>query len=41
MYQIEFTPKAVQGALNLKKSEPQAYKKLEKLILELQEHPTT
>lgn len=27
MYQIEFTPKAVQGALNLKKSEPQAYEK--------------
>lgn len=41
MYQIEFTPKAAQGALKLKKSEPQAYKKLEKLILELQETPQT
>ncbi|MDL2255960.1 Txe/YoeB family addiction module toxin [Parabacteroides sp. OttesenSCG-928-K15] len=41
MYRIEFTPQAVKGILRLRKSEPQAYRKMEKLLLELQEHPTT
>lgn len=41
MYQIEFTPKAIEGALKLRKSEPQAFHKMEKLLLELQKHPTT
>ena len=41
MYRLEFTPLAVQGALRIRKSDPAAYKKLEKLLIELQEHPTT
>lgn len=39
MYQIEFTPHAAQGLLKLRKSEPQAYKKIDKLLTELREHP--
>jgi toxin YoeB len=41
MYRIEFTVEAAKEALRLKKSEPQAYRKLEKLLQELQEHPAT
>jgi len=39
MYRIEFSDQAIKDALKLKKSEQQAYKKLEKLLQELKEHP--
>ena len=41
MYRIEFLQEATKGALKLRKSEKQAYKKLEKLLQELEEHPDT
>ena len=41
MYKVEFSEEAVTGAALLKKSSVPAYKKLAKLIVELQEHPTT
>lgn len=41
IYDLDFTEQARKDILVLKKSEPQAYKKLEKLLAELQEHPTT
>lgn len=40
MYRIDFTPDAIKDIAKLKKSEPQAYKKLAKLLTELKEHPT-
>jgi len=40
MFRIEFTSEAAKDALRLKKMEQQAYRKLDKLIQELQEHPT-
>jgi toxin YoeB len=40
-YTLDFTEQARKDISVLKKSEPQAYKKLERLLLELQEHPTT
>lgn len=39
MYRVEFTPEALSDAAKLRKNEPQAFKKLSKLIRELQEHP--
>jgi toxin YoeB len=41
IYNLDFTEPARKDVSALKKSEPQAYKKLEKLLVELQEHPTT
>lgn len=41
MYQVVLTDKAKEGAKKLSKNEPQAYKKLLKLITELENHPTT
>lgn len=41
MYQIEFSVEAAKDLLKMKKSDPQAFKKLERLILELREHPYT
>ncbi|MBQ1696985.1 MAG: Txe/YoeB family addiction module toxin [Bacteroidales bacterium] len=41
MYSIDFTKKARQDAEKLSKDEPSAYKKLSRLIRELEEHPTT
>lgn len=41
MYQLEFSEEAARGAALLKKSDVYAFKKLAKLIVELQEHPTT
>jgi toxin YoeB len=41
MYRVDFSGKAIEGMDKLDRSEPQAYKKLEKLIQELKEHPTT
>ena len=40
MYKVEFSEEAVTGTALLKKSSAPAYKKLAKLIVELQEHPT-
>lgn len=40
-YSIEFSKVAIKGIAKLKKSEPQAFKKLVKLIEELKEHPKT
>lgn len=41
MYQVELSKEAVQHAKKLAQHEPQAYKKLVKLIQELEQHPTT
>ena len=41
MYKIEFTKEAIKDASRLRKSDMQSYKKLDKLINELKEHPTT
>jgi len=41
IYTLDFTDQARKDISVLKKSEPQAYKKLEKLLVELQEHPET
>ena len=40
MYKINYTPVSIKDILKLKKSEPQAYNKLSKLLKELEEHPT-
>ena len=40
MYQVVLTDKSKEGAKKLSKNEPQAYKKLLKLITELENHPT-
>ena len=41
MYIIDFASEAAKDVLRLRKSDAQAYKKLQKLIEELKEHPTT
>jgi len=41
MYRIDFSKEASMQALWLRKSAPQIYKKLEKLLSELREHPYT
>ncbi|MDR0505650.1 MAG: Txe/YoeB family addiction module toxin [Dysgonamonadaceae bacterium] len=41
MYKIDFLDIAKAHLAKLKKSEPDAYKKALKLLLELHEHPTT
>lgn len=40
MFRIDLTPDAIKDIARLKRSEPQAYKKLSKLLEELTEHPT-
>lgn len=39
IYELLFTKKAEEDIKKLKKSDPTAFKKLEKLLLELMEHP--
>lgn len=39
LYSVEFTEDALDDVAKLKRSEPQAYKKLIKLLDELQDHP--
>ena len=41
MYDIIYAPTVLQEIAKLKKSEPHSFKKLSKLIEELQEHPKT
>ena len=41
MYQLRFDDEATEGIARLKKSEPAAFKKLVKLLSELQEHLKT
>jgi len=41
MYKIDFTKTAREDVLRLEKSEPKSFKKVEKLLLELEEHPYT
>ena len=41
MYSLEFTDIAEKDIIALKRSDTQAYKKIEKLLIELMEHPTT
>ena len=41
MYKIFFSEKAKVGLIKLKKESPQLIKKLEKLLIEIEHHPTT
>ena len=41
MYDIVYSPKAVEDIKKLQRNEPAAYKKVSKLIEELKEHPKT
>ena len=41
MYKIIYSPQAVEDLMKLKRSEPAAYKKADKFIQELKEHPKT
>ena len=41
MYNLEYTDKAKQDMQWLKRNEAKAYQKLEKLLLELMDHPST
>ena len=41
MYKLVFAPQAIEDLSILKKSEPAAFKKAGKLLVELQEHLTT
>lgn len=41
IYELIFTAKAEKDIVYLKRTDQQAYKKLEKLLKELQEHPST
>jgi len=41
MYRIKFTSTAAKDVLKLQKSEHKTYQKLERLLIELREHPTT
>ena len=41
MYKIIYSPKAIEDLQKLKRSEPAAYKKADKFIKELKEHPQT
>ena len=41
MYALEFTSTAEETIKKLKRSEPQAFAKLKKLLIELMNHPTT
>ncbi|MBQ4474964.1 MAG: Txe/YoeB family addiction module toxin [Bacteroidales bacterium] len=41
MYKIKFSKTAIDDIVKLRRNEPNAYKKLDGLISELKEHPTT
>ena len=41
MYSIYFSKTAIQEVAQFEKTEPQVFKKIEKLLLELAVHPTT
>ena len=41
MYEIIYSPQAIEDLLRLQRSEPAAYKKVCKFIEELKEHPKT
>ena len=41
MYKIFFSEKAKDGLKRLKKESPQLLKKIEKLLIEIEQHPTT
>ncbi len=41
VYQIDYTDKAIEGLIRLRRSEPKAYAKVQRLIVELKEHPKT
>jgi toxin YoeB len=41
MYSIEYSEQAIKELILMRKSSPQTYKKFEKLVLELAEHPYT
>ena len=41
MYKIVYSPRAIEGLRKLQRSEPAAYKKADKFIQELKEHPKT
>ena len=41
MYQIDWSEEAIKDAVRLRKSDAAAYRKLKKLLAELQEHPYT
>jgi len=41
IYELDFTEQARKDISVLKKTESQAYKKIKRLLTELQEHPTT
>ena len=41
MYDIIYSPRAVEDLIKLQRSEPAAYKKVSKFIEELKEHPQT
>ncbi|MBR0240462.1 MAG: type II toxin-antitoxin system YoeB family toxin [Bacteroidales bacterium] len=41
MYTLVFAPQALEDLSKLKKSEPAAFKKAGRLLVELQEHPKT
>ncbi|MDE7074715.1 MAG: Txe/YoeB family addiction module toxin [Odoribacter sp.] len=41
MYKIKYTEQALDDAARLDRSEPKAYQKLQKLMEELRQHPTT
>ncbi|HCC51838.1 MAG TPA: Txe/YoeB family addiction module toxin [Porphyromonadaceae bacterium] len=41
IYYLDFTEEAESDIAYLKRSEPQAYKKLVKFLIELQQHPET
>lgn len=41
LYEIEYAPAALDHIQELAENEPKAFKKLQKLVQELEEHPTT
>lgn len=41
MYTLSFSPQALEDLAKLKRSEPAAFRKAGKLLMELQEHPRT
>lgn len=41
MYRIDWSDEAIKDAVKLRKSDAAAYRKLQKLLVELQEHPYT
>lgn len=40
MFDIEYSKEALEGIAKLRKSEPVCYKKLDRLITDIREHPT-